>query len=73
MNSMANYLLCAYELKRASARGGENAPPWENKSMYTFYIDLFTGTCVPVDQLSVALLIGHTQTSGSSSPILDFS
>lgn len=43
VNSITKYILCAYEHKRAAVRGGENAPPWENKSMYTFYIDLFTG------------------------------
>ncbi|VDC03607.1 unnamed protein product [Peniophora sp. CBMAI 1063] len=42
VNSLAKYTLCAYEHRRAAVRGGENAPPWENKSMYTFYIDLFT-------------------------------
>ncbi|KAI0320765.1 hypothetical protein OF83DRAFT_1052428 [Amylostereum chailletii] len=42
LNSMAKYLLSAYEFKRATARGGENAPPWENKSMLIFYVDLAT-------------------------------
>ncbi|KAA1474329.1 hypothetical protein DENSPDRAFT_866430 [Dentipellis sp. KUC8613] len=42
MNSMAKYTLSAYDFRRAASRGGENAPPWENKSMWTFYIDLVT-------------------------------
>ncbi|KAI0700890.1 hypothetical protein BC835DRAFT_319019 [Cytidiella melzeri] len=42
LNSMARYVLSAYELRRARARGGENAPSWENKSMYVFYIELVT-------------------------------
>ncbi|KAJ7072425.1 hypothetical protein C8F01DRAFT_1103964 [Mycena amicta] len=41
-NTIAKYLLSAYELRRAGARGGENAPPWENKSMWVFYIELAT-------------------------------
>ncbi|TFY70852.1 hypothetical protein EVG20_g2151 [Dentipellis fragilis] len=42
MNSMAKYTLSAYDFRRAASRGGENAPPWENKSMWTFYVDLVT-------------------------------
>ncbi|KAL0072810.1 E3 ubiquitin-protein ligase hrd1 [Marasmius tenuissimus] len=41
-NTIAKYLLSAYELRRAGQRGGENAPPWENKSMWVFYIELTT-------------------------------
>ncbi|TFK75324.1 hypothetical protein BDN72DRAFT_954954 [Pluteus cervinus] len=41
-NTIAKYLLSTYELHRASRRGGENAPPWENKSMWVFYIELAT-------------------------------
>lgn len=43
MNTIAKYLLSAYDLRRAGRRGGENAPPWENKSMWVFYIELTTG------------------------------
>src|ERR1700761_3663437 len=46
-NTVSKYLLCAYELRRAGQRGGENAPPWENKSMWVFYIELATGKSVP--------------------------
>ncbi|EAU91350.2 synoviolin 1 isoform b [Coprinopsis cinerea okayama7 len=42
MNTICKYLLTSYELRRAGQRGGENAPPWENKSMWTFYIELAT-------------------------------
>ncbi|KAF8813641.1 hypothetical protein BYT27DRAFT_7239051 [Phlegmacium glaucopus] len=42
MNTIAKYLLSAYDLRRAGRRGGENAPPWENKSMWVFYIELTT-------------------------------
>ncbi|KAK0225722.1 synoviolin 1 isoform b [Armillaria fumosa] len=41
-NSIAKYILSAYDFRRASVRGGENAPPWEQKSMWTFYIELIT-------------------------------
>jgi len=43
---MAKYALSALEFRRAATRGGENAPPWENKSMWVFYVDLVTGTHV---------------------------
>ncbi|KAF9467259.1 hypothetical protein BDZ94DRAFT_1318695 [Collybia nuda] len=42
VNTISKYLLSAYELRRAGQRGGENAPPWENKSMWVFYIELTT-------------------------------
>ncbi|KAK0504950.1 hypothetical protein EDD18DRAFT_1316142 [Armillaria luteobubalina] len=41
-NSIAKYILSAYDFRRANVRGGENAPPWEQKSMWTFYIELIT-------------------------------
>lgn len=44
LNTISKYLLSTYELRRAGQRGGENAPPWENKSMWIFYIELATGT-----------------------------
>jgi E3 ubiquitin-protein ligase synoviolin len=40
---MAKYALGIYELRRAASRGGAQAPPWEAKSMYVFYIELLTG------------------------------
>jgi E3 ubiquitin-protein ligase synoviolin len=43
LNTIAKYILSAIELRRAGSRGGENAPPWENKSMWVFYIELITG------------------------------
>jgi len=42
-NTIAKYILSAYDFRRAGRRGGENAPPWENKSMWAFYIELATG------------------------------
>ncbi|KAK7035240.1 E3 ubiquitin-protein ligase hrd1 [Paramarasmius palmivorus] len=42
-NTLAKYLLSCYELGRAGQHGGENAPPWENKSMWVLYIELTTG------------------------------
>ncbi|KAF4567725.1 E3 ubiquitin-protein ligase hrd1 [Pleurotus pulmonarius] len=41
-NTIAKYVLSTYELYRAGRRGGENAPPWDNKSMFVFYIELAT-------------------------------
>lgn len=43
LNAMAKYALSIWEFRRAAYRGGENAPPWENKSMWVFYVDLMTG------------------------------
>ncbi|TFL06036.1 hypothetical protein BDV98DRAFT_542413 [Pterulicium gracile] len=41
-NTVAKYLLTAYELRRAGQHGGEMAPPWEAKSMWIFYLELIT-------------------------------
>ena len=43
INSKAKYILSTIEFHRAASRGGENAPPWEDKSMWIFYVDLITG------------------------------
>src|SRR6266571_3894934 len=43
MNTILKYCLSTYDLRRAGRRGGENAPPWENKSIWIFYIELITG------------------------------
>ncbi|OJA10170.1 hypothetical protein AZE42_01829 [Rhizopogon vesiculosus] len=42
MNTTAKYCVCVIDLRRARQRGGENAPPWQNKSMWIFYIELIT-------------------------------
>ncbi|CCM04367.1 uncharacterized protein FIBRA_06540 [Fibroporia radiculosa] len=42
LNAMARYILSLIDIRRARQRGGENAPPMENKSMYVFYIELVT-------------------------------
>ncbi|KAF9245005.1 hypothetical protein BU15DRAFT_85815 [Melanogaster broomeanus] len=42
MNVTAKYLICVIDLRRAQIRGGENAPPWQNKSMWVFYVELVT-------------------------------
>ncbi|TCD64735.1 E3 ubiquitin-protein ligase hrd1 [Steccherinum ochraceum] len=42
LNAMARYSLNNLDYRRASTRGGENAAPWEHKSMYVFYIELAT-------------------------------
>ncbi|QRV96606.1 E3 ubiquitin-protein ligase synoviolin [Ceratobasidium sp. AG-Ba] len=40
LNSWLKYIISVYDIYRASSRGGEEAPPWENKSMYIFYVEL---------------------------------
>ncbi|EIN11941.1 hypothetical protein PUNSTDRAFT_119134 [Punctularia strigosozonata HHB-11173 SS5] len=42
LNSVAKYVLSCVELRRARTRGGETALPWEDKSVYNFYIELTT-------------------------------
>ncbi|KAI0761538.1 hypothetical protein BD413DRAFT_243743 [Trametes elegans] len=42
LNAILRYGLSTLDLRRARSRGGENAPPWENKSMYIFYIEFLT-------------------------------
>ena len=43
LNSILKYYVMLYDLRRARSRGGDDAPVWENKSMYMFYIELITG------------------------------
>jgi len=50
INSKAKYVLSTIEFHRAASRGGENAPPWEDKSMWIFYVDLITGASTPLFQ-----------------------
>ncbi|KAG8719545.1 E3 ubiquitin-protein ligase hrd1 [Ceratobasidium sp. 395] len=42
LNSWLKYVISVYDIYRASRRGGEEAPPWEHKSMYIFYVELLT-------------------------------
>ncbi|CAE6533558.1 unnamed protein product [Rhizoctonia solani] len=42
LNSWLKYLISVYDIYRASRRGGDDAPPWEHKSMYIFYVELLT-------------------------------
>ncbi|KAI9458557.1 hypothetical protein F5148DRAFT_1287379 [Russula earlei] len=51
-NSKAKYVLSTIEFHRAASRGGENAPAWEDKSMWIFYVDLIT------DFLKLATYLG---------------
>ncbi|THG98663.1 hypothetical protein EW026_g3571 [Hermanssonia centrifuga] len=46
LNSMARYTLSNLDMRRARTRGGANAPAWENKSMYIFYIELVTAAAL---------------------------
>ncbi|KAF9254792.1 hypothetical protein L218DRAFT_1042344 [Marasmius fiardii PR-910] len=39
---VSEYLLSSYELRQAGQRGGETTPPWENRSMWVFYIVFIT-------------------------------
>ncbi|KDQ21945.1 hypothetical protein BOTBODRAFT_123891 [Botryobasidium botryosum FD-172 SS1] len=41
-NSMLKYGIILWDIRRARNRGGENAPVWENKSMWIFYVELAT-------------------------------
>ncbi|KAG8933209.1 E3 ubiquitin-protein ligase hrd1 [Tulasnella sp. 418] len=41
-NAFLKYCINLYDLRRAHALGGENAPLWEDKSMCMFYVELIT-------------------------------
>lgn len=68
MNVIAKYLICVIDLRRAQQRGGENAPPWQNKSMWIFYVELVTGmsTFVDCSRSISSLFVRLCQTSSSS-------
>ncbi|KAG9018696.1 E3 ubiquitin-protein ligase hrd1 [Tulasnella sp. 427] len=42
MNAWLKYGVACWDLWRARSRGGENAPVWEDKSMFIFYAELLT-------------------------------
>lgn len=55
MNVIAKYLICIIDLRRAQQRGGEDAPPWQNKSMWIFYVELVTG----MSPFAIVLVLSH--------------
>ncbi|KIJ67589.1 hypothetical protein HYDPIDRAFT_84249 [Hydnomerulius pinastri MD-312] len=57
MNVTAKYLIGVLDLRRAQRRGGENAPPWQNKSMWVFYVELVTDFLKLMTYLIFFLLI----------------
>lgn len=60
LNSIMKYLVMVYDTRRARSRGGGDAPVWENKSMYMFYIELVTGThFLPTHTLKRASISSH--------------
>ncbi|KAH8119360.1 hypothetical protein DFH11DRAFT_1849016 [Phellopilus nigrolimitatus] len=56
-NSVAKYCIALVDLRRASLRGGENAPPWEDKSMLVFYVELATDFLKLVTYLTFFMLV----------------
>jgi hypothetical protein len=42
---LLKYVLSVLEIRRAARVGGAIAPPWEDKPIYGFYIELSTGVC----------------------------
>lgn len=64
---MLRYTLSIIDLRRARTRGGESAPPWENKSMYIFYIELLTGAPPSCDLLFRSLILARACTKISLS------
>ncbi|KAL5528398.1 HRD1 [Sanghuangporus sanghuang] len=56
-NSVAKYAIALLDLRRASRRGGENAPPWEDKSMLVFYVELATDFVKLVTYMSFFMLV----------------
>ncbi|KAF8588693.1 hypothetical protein K439DRAFT_1629493 [Ramaria rubella] len=57
LNSICKYFIIFYDIRRAAARGGENAPIWEDKSMFIFYIELATDFLKLVTYLTFFLLV----------------
>ncbi|KAF8518735.1 hypothetical protein JB92DRAFT_2901399 [Gautieria morchelliformis] len=57
LNSMVKYFIIFYDVRRAAMRGGENAPVWEDKSMYIFYVELATDFLKLVTYLTFFLLV----------------
>lgn len=40
---LAKYVINLIDIRRAMRMGGDDAPPWEEKSMWVFYVDLVAG------------------------------
>jgi hypothetical protein len=47
------YALSVVEIRRAAAVGGAVAPPWEEKPIYGFYIELSTGASERLERRTV--------------------
>ncbi len=45
---VAKYLVNLYDIWRAANMGGEDAPEWEEKSMWIVYVELASGACCSV-------------------------
>ncbi|GJJ06288.1 hypothetical protein Clacol_000479 [Clathrus columnatus] len=56
-NSICKYLIIWYDTRRAASRGGENAPVWEDKSMYIFYVELATDFLKLVTYMTFFLVV----------------
>ncbi|KZT43674.1 hypothetical protein SISSUDRAFT_978355 [Sistotremastrum suecicum HHB10207 ss-3] len=56
-NAVCKYLVYAYDQRRAGFNGGENAPVWENKSMWIFYIELATDFMKLITYLTFFMLV----------------
>ncbi|EJT97359.1 hypothetical protein DACRYDRAFT_59184 [Dacryopinax primogenitus] len=57
LNLILRYSIVTYDIRRASRRGGENAPPWQDKSMWIFYTELLTDFLKLLTYLLFFLLI----------------
>ncbi|KZV82145.1 hypothetical protein EXIGLDRAFT_713575 [Exidia glandulosa HHB12029] len=42
LNCILKYYIVVHDIRRAARLGGDAAPPWEDKSMYIFYVELVT-------------------------------
>lgn len=56
-NCLSKYVVFSYDQRRARRNGGENAPVWEQKSMYLFYIELVTDFLKLVTYLTFFVLV----------------
>ena len=70
IHSALKYSLHVYELLRARTRGGATAPPWEDKSLYNFYIDLATSRCPRIVVVCLNLRYNRFHGGGDLSLVL---
>ncbi|EJD52630.1 hypothetical protein AURDEDRAFT_111261 [Auricularia subglabra TFB-10046 SS5] len=57
LNCIMKYLIIVHDIRRAARLGGETAPPWEDKSMFIFYVELVTDFLKLITYLTFFVLV----------------